>query len=111
MAVLAPQALVDCAPNKGQCGGTGGCEGSIAELAFNYTKTGGMPLERDLPYKGHDEPCPKYTAAVTVDGYEKLEPNSAAALEATLSSVGPVAVNVAANWASYRGGIFDGGCE
>merc|ERR1712232_271030 len=34
---LAPQAYVSCMKNPNGCGGTGGCEGAIAELAFNYT--------------------------------------------------------------------------
>lgn len=37
--VLAPQTLVNCAPNNLHCGGTGGCEGSIPELAFNVRRS------------------------------------------------------------------------
>lgn len=43
-------------------------------------------------------------------GYVKLPKNSAEALETALATVGPVAVTVAANWATYGGGIFSGGC-
>ena len=93
---LAPQEFVDCVPNPEECGGTGGCQGATAELAFNYTKASGMPLESDLPYKGRDAACPTYKPAVTLDGYVKLPANSADALETTLATVGPVAVNVAA---------------
>lgn len=109
--VLAPQTLVDCAPNPDDCGGTGGCEGSIPELAYNYTKHAGMATEADLPYKGHDQKCPQYTPKVTLDGYVKLPANSASALEAALGSIGTVAVNVAADWQHYGGGIFSGGCR
>jgi len=109
--VLAPQTLVSCAPNPNDCGGSGGCEGSIPELAFNYTKAKGIALEADLPYKAKDEKCKKYTPAATLDGYVKLPANSADALEAALARVGPVAVNVAANWMHYAGGIFSGGCK
>jgi len=28
--------MTSCAPNPDQCGGTGGCLGSIPELAFDY---------------------------------------------------------------------------
>ena len=42
---LAPQQLVDCAPNPQQCGGTGGCQGSTQPLAFNYTVGAGMDAE------------------------------------------------------------------
>merc|ERR1719460_2073995 len=41
---LAPQAYVSCMANPDNCGGSGGCEGAIAELAFNYTAEKGMPL-------------------------------------------------------------------
>ena len=63
---------MNCAPNDDHCGGTGGCEGSIAELAFNYTVTAGMPLEADYPYAAVDQTCTQYTPAVTCDGYTKL---------------------------------------
>ena len=36
--VLAPQQLVSCSPNPKHCGGTGGCDGSTQELAFQYTE-------------------------------------------------------------------------
>jgi cathepsin L len=110
--VLAPQELADCSPNPDHCGGTGGCEGSIAELAYNFTKSKGMPLETAVPYTGHDAAFPSYTAAVTLDGYVKLQANSAAALETALATAGPTAVNVAAMpWQMYGGGIFSGGCK
>ena len=49
--VLAPQQLVSCAPNPNDCGGTGGCQGSVQWLGFNYTQhMGGMTLEKDYPY-------------------------------------------------------------
>lgn len=37
LAVLSPQAMVDCVPNPRQCGGTGGCEGNTfnAHYFFN----------------------------------------------------------------------------
>ena len=111
LAVLAPQTLVNCAPNPDDCGGTGGCEGSIPELAFNYTKASGIALESDLPYKAHDEKCLPYKAEATLEGYVKLPANSASSLESALANVGPVAVNVAANWQMYHGGIFSGGCK
>mmetsp|Transcript_21512 Transcript_21512/g.21845 ORF Transcript_21512/g.21845 Transcript_21512/m.21845 type:complete len:105 (-) Transcript_21512:239-553(-) len=31
---LSPQAFVSCAPNPNRCGGTGGCLGSMIELAL-----------------------------------------------------------------------------
>lgn len=73
--VLAPQYYVNCVQNPKSCGGTGGCEGAIAELAFNLTAKVGIPLEKDLPYRGRDQTCGSYPAAAICDGYHHLAPN------------------------------------
>jgi len=107
---FAPQAYVNCVQNPDSCGGTGGCEGATMELAFNMTVTRGVPLESDLPYQGSDETCIDYPAAAKCDGYVKVAENDAQALETAIAENGPVSVTVAANWFSYGGGIYDGGC-
>jgi len=109
--ILAPQYYVNCVKNPNSCGGTGGCEGAIAELAFNLTAQVGIPLESDLPYAGYDQSCGTYPAAVTCDGYHHLSPNDPDELETALATKGPIAVSVAANWGSYGGGIYSGGCS
>merc|ERR1712096_310724 len=109
--VLAPQYYVNCVKNPNQCGGTGGCQGAIAQLAFNLTAQVGIPLEKDLPYKGRDQSCGSYPAAVTCDGFHQLTSNSADELETALATQGPVSVSAAANWGSYGGGIYSGGCS
>ncbi len=77
-----------------------------------YTIAHGIALESDLPYKARDEPCDESVPkAVTAAAYVKLAENSASALERTIATVGPVAVNVAANWKTYGGGVFSGGCD
>jgi len=106
---LAPQTYVNCVQNPKQCGGTGGCEGATMELAFNLTKTSGIALESDMPYKGRDESCTAYTAAVKVGGYVKLPVNEASGLETALATKGPVSVTVSAEpWQLYGGGVFKG---
>merc|ERR1712000_138860 len=109
--ILAPQYYVNCVQNPKSCGGTGGCEGAIAELAFNLTAQVGIPLEKDLPYKGRDASCGSYPEAITCDGYHQLSPNDPDELETALATVGPVSVSAAANWGSYGGGIYSGGCS
>jgi cathepsin L len=45
---LAPEQIAMCAPNPDSCGGTGGCQGSTAELAFEYAASpasGGLKEE------------------------------------------------------------------
>ena len=108
--VLAPQTLVNCVKNPRKCGGTGGCSGATAEIGFNFTKSFSMALEADLPYKAQDEPCTSYPKTVTCKGYVKNKQNSVEALETALQ-IGPVAITVSANWATYGGGIFEGGCS
>lgn len=107
--VLAPQAYVSCMKNPDACGGTGGCEGAIAELAFNYTVANGLPLESDYAYTASDSACKTFTPAVKVTGYKQLPSNDGDALASALATVGPIAVSVAASqWSLYGGGIFDG---
>merc|ERR1711988_488395 len=69
--VLAPQTYVNCVKNPHSCGGTGGCEGATMELAFNLTADTGIALESDIPYRGRDETCQAYKAAVKATGYVK----------------------------------------
>jgi cathepsin L len=43
-----------CAPNPDSCGGTGKCEGSTAELAFEYlTGSSGMYQEYQYSYASY----------------------------------------------------------
>mmetsp|Transcript_99054 Transcript_99054/g.227518 ORF Transcript_99054/g.227518 Transcript_99054/m.227518 type:complete len:359 (+) Transcript_99054:46-1122(+) len=106
---LAPQTYVSCAPNPTHCGGTGGCEGSIQELAFNYTRDHGIAAAADYPYTATDTLCKDYKPAVKVGGYVEVAPNDPDALATALANVGPVAVSVAAEqWSLYGGGIFTG---
>ena len=48
---LSEQFILDCTPNPKQCGGTGGCQGGTAELAYTRLKElGGIPGEYTYPY-------------------------------------------------------------
>ena len=110
--ILSTQQLVSCAPNPQHCGGTGGCGGSIAELAFDYVaKAGGMTTERLYPYTARDSPCSYNNQttppAVSLKGYVKLPENDYASLLNAIATIGPIAINVQANtWFSYSHGIF-----
>jgi len=121
LADLSPQQLVACSPNPNDCGGIGGCDGSVPELAFDYVKANGMTTEWYMPYTAHaggcagqpGQPgCPcTYNATsmktVTLEGYTKLPANDMASTMAALAVVGPLAVNVQANtWQHYEEGIF-----
>eukprot|EP00658_Telonema_sp_P-2_P008588 TRINITY_DN13246_c0_g1_i3.p1 TRINITY_DN13246_c0_g1~~TRINITY_DN13246_c0_g1_i3.p1 ORF type:complete len:250 (-),score=36.27 TRINITY_DN13246_c0_g1_i3:118-867(-) len=48
---LSEQFILDCTPNPHQCGGTGGCGGGTAELAYErLAAIGGIPSEWTYPY-------------------------------------------------------------
>jgi len=118
LATLSPQQLVSCAPNPLQCGGIGGCQGSIPEVAFNYIQQYGMTSEWMMPYTsyyGDDGKCGwnetkvPSQGIVTISGYRKLPSNDYAAVMDALVNIGPLAINVQADtWKDYHGGVFDG---
>jgi len=107
---LAPQQLVDCAPNPDDCGGTGGCAGSTQPLAFSYlVSAGGMDAAADYPYKARDGPCKagSLTSVVGIKGQVDLPTNNYTALIGALVTAGPIAISVDASWGMYEGGIFE----
>jgi cathepsin L len=123
---LSEQFILDCTPNTNQCGGSGGCGGGTAELAYARLKTlGGIPSEWEYPYlsvlgkasKCHGLPLTReqphsgaVASAANVTGFHATETNSYASLISNLALQGPMAVSVDAGaWHDYSGGIFDGG--
>jgi len=106
---LAPQEITSCVSNPQKCGGIGGCEGAIVELAFDYAKAKGLALEAAYPYKGKDGSCHQAQPAAYVDGFEELPKNDGDALASAVATKGPIAISAAAKmWGFYFGGIFDG---
>jgi len=49
LVVLSEQNILDCTPNPKHCGGTGGCGGGTAELAYDKIKVIGIAKEVDYP--------------------------------------------------------------
>lgn len=111
---VSAQALVDCVPNPRHCGGTGGCDGATGELAYEYIRDHGLPLESSYGYTGTGDSCHADTAyptaqRVKISGWTNLESNKAQPLMDALYNSGPVVVAVAADeWFDYDQGIFDG---
>lgn len=116
---LSPEQIAMCAPNPDKCGGVGGCEGSTAELAFEYLTTSDGHFEEFqypyLSYDGTDYNCStteisKITAPKgMIGGYVKLPNNNYKAVMNAIAEIGPMAVNVDASvWHLYESGIFDG---
>jgi len=114
--ILSAQQVTACTPNPLSCGGTGGCMGSIAQLAYTYIQLFGHVTEDEWPYtagNGVSGDC-EYdydgmTPSVGLSGYNMLPTNDQDAVMQHLAEVGPLAVSVyASGWGSYQGGIYDG---
>jgi len=109
---LSPQQIVSCSPNPNHCGGKGGCEGSIEPLAFNYTQTAGLTLDKYYKYTAETGKCDEskiVPVAYNDGGYEELPSNDYAALITAVATVGPVAIGMAAGgekWRVYGGGVL-----
>jgi len=124
---LSEQFILDCTPNSHQCGGTGGCGGGTAELAYaRLVQLGGLPSEWTYPYTSggaagngtcHGLPLtPQHAhsgsvmAAATLTGHVSLPSNEPDPLLKALATLGPLTISVAAgDWHDYESGIYDGG--
>jgi len=112
---LSAQFLVSCMPNELHCGGTGGCDGATANLAFDYIKEFGIPAEQHWPYtsfSGRDGTCNpalKANRHVNIQDWVHLPENKDGPLAQALYQHGPVVVSVDGNpWSLYSSGIFAG---
>lgn len=47
---LSAEHITACSTNGLQCGGGGGCEGSVTQLGFIYAQLFGLVTEQDYPY-------------------------------------------------------------
>ena len=80
---LSAQHITSCTPNPLKCGGMGGCQGSIPQLAYSYVQLFGLATEADYEYNsgsfGSTGSCdfdPEQTPAfATVRGFESLPKN------------------------------------
>jgi len=111
--VLSAQQVTSCTPNTLQCGGNGGCQGSIPQLAFSYIQLFGHVTDDDYPYNAHTGTCEydfqNTVPVVGITGYNTLEANNQDAVMTHLAEVGPLAIAVAASpMQGYGGGVFNG---
>lgn len=102
--------LVDCVPNPDHCGGTGGCDGATAELAFAYIKTHGLALESDYSSSRPGSRCAEPAQlSISTRGFVRLPENELKPLLHAVGQLGPVVVSVdASRWFSYQSGVFNG---
>merc|ERR1712055_787500 len=101
--ILSAQQVTSCTPNDLQCGGTGGCQGSVCQLGFTYLQLFGHVTEDSYPYTATTGVCEydfENTAPVVgITGYNTLPPNNQDAVMTHLAEKGPLAV--------YDGCSFD----
>lgn len=114
---LSEQQILDCTPNPNECGGTGGCQGGTAELAFaRLIAQGGLMTEWLYPYtsyRGSNFNCSAdnvTTPFAKLRGYVQIKPfNKQNPIVGALVFAGPLAISVDASaWSAYESGVFDG---
>lgn len=108
---LSAEQMIDCTPNPQHCGGTGGCHGATAELAFEYVKQTGIALDTDYPIDHKDDECSDSTSTMSarVNNWIRLPENELDPLLETIATKGPVVVSLDATpWFAYSGGVFEG---
>jgi len=112
--VLSTEQVTQCTPNPNQCGGTGGCEGATAELAYQYVgNVTGLTTNARLPYTASTGSChwtaTSYPPVVKVSGYFQVKENDRNGTLEAAGSLGPVTVAVYADpWFAYSSGVFAG---
>jgi len=106
---LSTQNVVSCAPNPHHCGGTGGCGGATADIAYEYVMAKGISSEQAYPYRAQTGTCREIAKVAKIDSFVKVAENNYTEVLNALGNVGPLAVNVDANpWGSYSSGVFSG---
>ena len=115
---LSTQQIASCTENPQDCGGTGGCEGGTAEVAFaSIIANGGIASEYTYPYiswGGNDAKCKfpnnkTQMPMVKLSSYKTITTNSYEDFIDAIANVGPLAISVDASaWSAYESGIFDG---
>jgi len=109
LTVLSPQDVVSCTPNPNNCGGSGGCNGAIAELGFNWVKNNGIATNAAWPYTATSGVCTAHAMTAKITGCNKLKENNYTDLLNAVATIGPIAVSVdASTWSPYSGGIYSG---
>lgn len=107
---LSHQQLVDCVLNPMHCGGTGGCDGATAELAFDHGVKHG--ISADDVYKSSDGKCnANVPSSLSVASFKTLPINKESHLLRAVATHGPVVVSVdGGGFFGYHDGVFSG-CE
>jgi len=110
---LSEQQLVDCVPNPEHCGGTGGCEGLVEPIAYDYLAGSGYVTRDDYIYTAKDGTCrdASMSKVATIEGHIDLKENDPQELMNAVATKGPISISVAASdFHFYDSGIYNGDC-
>lgn len=106
---LSHQQLVDCVQNPRHCGGSGGCDGATAELAYDYARRAGIAAAADYKSQAGGKCNANVAASLAVTQFHRLPVNQGSHLLRALATHGPVVVSADGGaWFSYAGGVFAG---
>jgi len=112
--VLSEQHILSCTSNPQHCGGTGGCDGGTAELAYSSLLNTGIASEWKYPYLswyGNNSVCrfsDRVGATARLAGYRTLPSNEYLPLLWAVATIGPISISVDASvWHLYETGVFD----
>ena len=110
LTTLSEQQVVSCAPNDDHCGGTGGCQGSIQPLGFEYALGAGVDSDGDYDYMAVTGTCKDslHTPVATIASYGLVPENcDEATLRQYLVQKGPIAITCdASSWSFYSSGVL-----
>jgi len=113
--VLSVEQIASCSSNAYKCGGTGGCEGGIAQVAYQYAELFGLVNDTEYPYDESWNPkeckynATEMTSKVFVRGYETLPRNDYDSIINHVAKVGPLSASIAVGWSdmkAYGGGVY-----
>lgn len=114
---LSQQQVTSCTANPLQCGGTGGCLGATAEVAWDgIVANGGIAQEWTYSYSsyfGVSGTCQynvnKTVPVVKLAGYTSVMRNDVGAVMDAVATAGPLAISVDASmWFEYESGVYTG---
>jgi C1A family cysteine protease len=102
--MLSEQQIVDCSANYT----TFGCQSGSRNGTLTYIREKGLTTDSAYPYKGVKNNCQKEVGEYK-PVYKHVEFNGCSDISGALSSNGPLTVAVnAADWLTYRAGIYNG---
>ncbi|XP_040570501.1 cathepsin L-like proteinase [Lepeophtheirus salmonis] len=116
--LLSAQQITSCSANPYKCGGAGGCDGAVNQIAYMYAQLYGIATEEEYPYTSGttsvNGECLFNTSSIKgsiahVRGYEVLPSNDMYSVMEHLATKGPLGASVyASRFRNYKSGVLNG---